>query len=122
MSPKTKKSQFLLLFHHTLEGPDPTPEEMQQIFSRWMAWMKGLKANGDFLGSNRLQETGKVLRGPGGKAVTDGPFTEAKEIVGGYILVAADNYAEAMALARGCPGLDGEVAVEVREIEPMPEV
>ena len=122
MNNPSAKSKFLLLFHHSLEGPDPTPEEMQQIFGRWMEWMKGMKAQGTFVGSNRLQDTGRVLRGPRGGAVTDGPFAEAKEVIGGYILIAADNYAQAVEIARGCPGLDNDMAVEVREIEPMPEV
>ncbi len=120
MTTKSTKSQFLLLFHHSIEGPDPTPAEMEQIMGRWMAWMKGMGAKGQMAGTNRLQETGKVLRGPRGASVTDGPYVESKEVVGGYILINADSYAEAVAIARGCPGLDGEIAVEVREVEPLP--
>ena len=113
--------QFLLLFRHSQEGPDPTPAEMEQIMGKWMAWMKGMGARGQFAGANRLQETGRVLRGPGGKDVTDGPFAESKEIVGGYILVTAPDLAAATAIARGCPGLDlGSTIVEVRPVEPLP--
>ena len=120
MTNQNQKSQFLLLFRHSQEGPDPTPAEMEQIMGRWMAWMKGLGAKGHFAGANRLQETGKVLRGPGGKSVTDGPFAEAKEIIGGYVMVTAANYAQAVELARGCPGLDMGTFVEVREVELLP--
>ena len=122
MTTKAKKSQFLLLFRHSQEGPDPTPAEMQQIFGRWMDWMKGMNAKGVFAGANRLQETGKVLTEPRGTKVTDGPFAESKEIVGGYVLIAADNYAQAVEIARGCPGLDRGTKVEVREVEPLPEI
>ena len=120
MTTQSKKSQFLLLFRHSQEGPDPTPQEMEQIFGRWMEWMKGMNAQGIFAGANRLQDTGKVLRGPRGASLTDGPFAESKEIVGGYVLISADNYAQALEVARGCPGLDGGTVVEVREVEPLP--
>lgn len=120
MSNPSQKSQFLLLFRHSQEGPDPTPEEMQAIMGRWMDWMKGMGAKGVFAGANRLQESGKVLRGPRGKSVTDGPFAEAKEVIGGYVMVTATNYDQAVELARGCPGLDMGTIVEVREVEPLP--
>ena len=118
----SKKSQFLLLFHHTLEGPDPTPEEMQKIFGQWMEWMKGMQAKGIMAGANRLQESGKVLRGPRGATVTDGPYTESKEVVGGYVMILADNLAQAAEIARGCPGLNNDTVVEVRPVEPLPEM
>jgi hypothetical protein len=120
MTTQTKKSQYLLLFRNSQEGPDPTPQEMEQIFGRWMAWMKGMGTKGVFAGANRLQDTGKVLRGPGGASLTDGPFAEAKEVVGGYVLISADNYAQAVEIAKGCPGLDMGTIVEVREVEPLP--
>jgi hypothetical protein len=121
MSTPAKSAQFLLLFRHSQEGPDPTPQEMEQIMGKWMAWMKGMQARGELAGVNRLQETGKVLRGPGGANVTDGPFVEAKEVVGGYVLVNARDLAAATAIARGCPGLDmNTTIVEVRQVEPLP--
>jgi hypothetical protein len=121
MSTSAKSAQFLLLFRHSEEGPDPTPEQMEQIMGKWMAWMKGMGARGQFAGANRLQETGKVLRGPGGANLTDGPFVEAKEVVGGYVLITAPNLDAATAIARGCPGLEmGTTIVEVRPVEPLP--
>ncbi len=121
MSSATPSPQFLLLFRHSPEGPDPTPAEMEQIMGKWMAWMKGMGARGELAGANRLQDSGRVIRGPGGKTVTDGPFAEAKEIVGGYILVQARDLAAATVIARGCPGLDhGDTIVEIRPVEPLP--
>jgi len=119
---KIEKPHFLLLFRHPVEGPDPTPEEMQVIFGKWVAWMKGMKAQGDFVGADRLDDGGKVLRGPRGATITDGPFVESKEVVGGYVIVAADNLAKAIELAKGCPGLDGGTIVEVRPIEQLPPI
>lgn len=116
-----EKPQFLLIFRSPQAGPDPTPEEMQQIFGKWMAWMKGMKAKGQYVGGDRLDESGKVLR-PRGSSVTDGPYAEAKETVGGYIIVSADTLAQAAEIAKGCPGLEGETIVEVRPIEKLPPI
>jgi hypothetical protein len=54
--------------------------------------------------------------------VTDGPYAEAKETVGGYVVIAADNLAQAVEIAKGCPGLDYETLVEVRPIEKLPPI
>jgi hypothetical protein len=121
MSTSTKSAQFLLLFRHSQEGPDPTPEQMEQIMGKWMAWMKGMQARGEMLGVNRLQENGRVLRGPGGANLTDGPFVEAKEVVGGYVLITAPDLDAATRIARGCPGLEmSTTIVEIRQVEPLP--
>jgi hypothetical protein len=117
---KSEKSEYLLLFRHPREEPDPTPEEMQKIMGEWMDWMKSVSAKGQLRGANRLDDGGKVLRQPRGTSVIDGPFAEAKEIVGGYLVVAADDLAQATEIARGCPGLNYNIIVEVRPIEPLP--
>jgi hypothetical protein len=117
----TEKPQFLLVFRSPNEGPDPTPEEMQQIFGKWMAWMKGMKAKGQYVAGARLEESGKVLH-PGKSSVTDGPYVEAKETVGGYIILSADNLAQAAEIAKGCPGLDAQTIVEIRPIENLPPI
>lgn len=79
-------------------------------------WMESMYAKGCVLSTNGLEVTGKVLRGSRGAMVTDGPLIEAKEIVGGYVMVTAKNLEEAVNLARGCPGLDYRMAVEVRPL------
>lgn len=117
-----KKTKFLLVFRHPLEGPDPTPEEMQQTFGRWRDWLKGMKAKGQLLTAEKLQEGGKVLRGPTGATITDGPFAESKEIVGGLAVVLADSLAQASEIARGCPGFAMGSIVEIRPIEDIPEL
>jgi hypothetical protein len=119
---KIEKSNFLLLFRYSEASPDPAPEEMQVIFGKWVAWMKSLKAQGNFVGADRLEDGGKVLRNPRGTSVTDGPFAEAKEIVGGFVIVSADNLAQAAELGKGCPGLEYGYNVEVRPIEQLPAI
>ena len=118
----TTAANYLLLFRHPEGGPDPTPEEMQQIFGKWMNWLKSMKAKGQYVGGDRLDDGGKVVRNPRGATVTDGPFAEAKEIVGGYIIGAAASLAAATEIAKGCPGLDNGTIVEVRPIEPLPPI
>jgi len=129
-----EKSNFLLLFRragpraraypsgHSQKGPDLTPEEMQVIFGKWVAWTKDLKARGNFVGAERLEDGGKVLRKPRGATVTDGPFAETKEIVAGYVIVSAGNLAQATELAKNCPGLEHGYSVEVRPIEQLPPI
>ena len=78
--------------------------------------MKQLTDKGIHAGNNGLENSGKVLRGPRGASVTDGPFSETKEIVGGYIMIRAENLDQAVEIARDCPGLDYQLAVEVRPV------
>lgn len=116
MTAPSKKSQFLLLLRQP-PGGTPSPVELQKIMARFGAWMKGMSDKGHVLGTNGLEPTaGKVLRGPRGLSATDGPYLEAKEIVGGYVLISADDLDQAIELARDCPGLDYHMAVEVRAV------
>jgi hypothetical protein len=117
MTTESNKPQFLLLLRQPQAGPHPSPEEMQQIMARFMLWMKAMSARGLVLGANGLEDTGKLLRGPRGATVTDGPYPEAKEIVGGFIHISADSLEHAVEIARDCPGLDYRMVVEVRAIK-----
>lgn len=97
---------------------DLSPEEIQTIIGRYRAWMGKVNAGGHNLTGDKLRdEQGRVLRTNSGRVVmTDGPFAEAKEIVGGFFLLEAASYEEAVALARDCPQV-ATGSVEVREIE-----
>ena len=115
-------SQFVYLYRiaedarHQAMG---TPERAQQSMQRWMAWMKELDTQGHLKDRGQpLEMTGKVVRGQD-KAVTDGPFTEAKDLVGGFTLVEARDIDQAVELSRGCPILDGGGSVEVRPVMRM---
>lgn len=90
----------------------PSPEEMQAEMQRWNDW---IAAQGKFVGSDALMLAGKVVRGSQ-HVITDGPFTEGKEIIGGYGIVSADSIEEAIELAKGCPIFSVEGAVEVRPV------
>jgi len=115
MNASTAKSNYLLLLRQPAGGV-PSPEELKKIMVRFSAWMEAMSANGMVQGTNGLDVTGKVLRGPRGASMTDGPYVETKEIVGGYVLISAANLDEAIEAARNCPGLDYGMTVEVRPV------
>jgi hypothetical protein len=98
-----------------------SPSEMQQIIARYGAWSDGLRKAGSLGPSNKLTDgAGRVIRRTGGKVmVTDGPFTEGKEVLGGYFTIEAESYDKAIEIASSCPHMDFG-SIEVREVEVMP--
>lgn len=114
--------QFLYLYRHSDAGRQEsmgTPERAQQSMQRWMTWMRELEVNGHLKDRGQpLERSGKVVRGAQ-KAVIDGPYTEAKDLVGGFSIVEANDIDQAVELSRGCPILDGGGSVEVRPVMKM---
>ena len=113
-------SKFMYLFRSNPAAfRSMSPEQMQQLTKKWMGWADTLKKNGHFKqAGERLDEAGKVVRGKS-KIITDGPFVEAKDSIGGYMLVEAKDLAQAVELAKGCPILEGDGSVEIRPIVSM---
>jgi len=113
--------EYLLLFRGG-EGKsmrEQSPEKWQAHMQKWATWMGGLTEEGKFLGAQPLNNEGRVVTG-NKKLVTDGPFMEGKEMLGGYLLCKADTYDEAVAIAKNCPILEFESGiVEVREVMEM---
>jgi hypothetical protein len=95
------------------ERQAPSPAQMQEMFAVFNAWKEKFKDNILDLGG-KLSSSGKVVAATG---VTDGPFVESKEIVGGFMIVAAESYERALEVAREGPGvmMPGS-SVEIREI------
>jgi len=94
-------------------GQQPSPAQMNDMQAVFKAWMEKHKANILDMGGP-LKPGGKILRSSG---VTDGPFSEAKEIVGGYMLVSAESLEHALEIARESPALVMPGAsVEIREV------
>jgi hypothetical protein len=109
---------FMFVFRGGNAGSD-SPEQMQQHMQKWFSWFEGLSKSGVFKGQGApLEPTGKVVRGTR-KTVSDGPFAEAKDLVGGYAIIEAKDLEAAVELARGCPTFDKDGAVEVRPVRPM---
>ncbi|MBD2701946.1 hypothetical protein IC229_14955 [Spirosoma sp. BT702] len=111
--------KFMLVFYspysQELAYIEQSPEAIQAEIQKWNNWIGGLAAQGKMLGTDALAPVGKVMK-KGGQVVTDGPFTEGKEIVGGYMLLTAASLDEAVELAKGCPMFDMDGTVEVRPI------
>lgn len=116
-------SQFVYLFRGSESEQREamgTPERAQQSMQAWLAWVRGLEARGHLKDAGQpLGGEGKVVRGTK-KVVTDGPFVEAKDMVLGFMIVEANDLAQAVELSGGCPMLDGECSVEVRPVMALP--
>jgi hypothetical protein len=111
-------SEFVFLYRGG-ERPTGSPEQMQQQMQKWMGWMKELAEKGHIKDPGHpLERTGKLVTGKQ-KIVTDGPFAETKDVVGGYTLVQARDLGHAVELTSGCPILDIGGFVEVRPVMQM---
>ena len=99
---------------------DISPEEIQAILARYAAWGQRVSGQGKLLSGEKLKDgEGKVLRKNGsGLKVSDGPHSESKEVIGGFWLLQAESYEEAVKLAADSPHLDFG-SLELREIEDM---
>ena len=106
--------EFMMIFRSEDRTERPTPAEMQAQVKVWQDWIGGIAAQGKFVGTNALGMEGKVVQA--NNVVTDGPYMEVKEMVGGYIIVKADNIDDAVKLSEGCPTLNYGGSVEVRDI------
>lgn len=93
---------------------EPSPQEMQASVKQWQDWIGGIAAQGKFVSTNRLGFEGKTVKA--GNIITDGPYAEVKEIVGGNVVVKAASIEEATEMAKGCPILQYGGHVEVRDV------
>jgi hypothetical protein len=115
-------SSYLLVFRETTPEryEEMSHEERRAALERWNAWCDGLLAEGRLQAGNTLAPEGRVVSREGGvRAVgsaVDGPFAEAKELIGGYILLRASSLEEAVAIAEQCPSLPYGMEVEVRPV------
>lgn len=103
-------------------GPKPDPnmseEEKQQSMKKYLEWLQHLMEKGILKAGNPLGNEGIVLSSDDG-VVTDGPFTETKESIGGYFILQAQSLEEAVAIARTNPHLMAGGKVEVRQVLPI---
>lgn len=108
----------MLLFRNA--GPEThahlTAEQQAQLTRQWNDWYDGLAARGKVQHGRPLELGGRVVSGAHGERVTDGPYAEAKEVVGGYFFLTVADLEEATAIAKQCPGLPLGLTVEVRPV------
>lgn len=113
-------NEFLLIFRRDFNPLESqlSPEQLQKMMKEWQNWMGSIAAQNKLVNAgNRLSADGKVVKP--GALVTNGPYVETKEAIGGYILIRAETLDEAAEMAKGCPILMIGGNVEVRTIVPM---
>lgn len=115
MSATSQKKDFLFLMRGADWDKGISPSEAQEGIIAMMAWIDDLKAKGIVLAGQPLDFAGGVVSSKDG-LVTDGPYVESKEAVGGYLITRADSFEAAMEAARGCPVLKYGLVIEVRPI------
>jgi hypothetical protein len=112
--------KFMYLFrggdNHAHNAADS--EVAKKNMLAWMNWMGGLQQKGILVAGEPLQPTGKQISGKN-KLISDGPFVEAKEIVGGFLIVNAKNIDDAVEISKGCPIFEENGKLEVRPIQKM---
>ncbi len=108
-------SDFAFLYRG--RDTNASPEQMQKTMEKWRAWFKDLGEKGHLKDiGHPLENSGKVVKGKQ-KNVTDGPFAETKDVVGGFTLIQARDLNQAAELSKGCPILEVGGSVEVRPIQ-----
>src|SRR5207247_8783616 len=109
------KNVYMWIIRHTDLRKGVSQEELQKVTDNWMNWFKRLTEEGKAVAGNPLEREGKIVAGKD-RVVSDGPFAESKEAVGGYFLLDVATMDEAVAIARECPGLPYGIRVEVRPV------
>ncbi|MES2796626.1 MAG: YciI family protein [Bacteroidota bacterium] len=106
--------KFMLIFHGGMPQ-DGTPAQMQENMGKWMAWVDKLAKADKYDSGEPLFPGGKLISGSN-KTVTDGPFTEGKEVVGGYFIVKAADMAEVIEICNDYPDYDLGGSVQIRQV------
>lgn len=114
-TPKTT-DEYMLFFR----GPDwdkgLSQEKLQEVMDKVTAWFGRLQDQGKVRAGQPLGSERKIISAKNGRIVADGPFAESKEAVGGYLLLQADDFEEAVAIAKSCPTLEHGISIEVRSV------
>jgi hypothetical protein len=120
-------AQYLLLLHQVPSYNTDLPrEKMLEMTKRYMSWADGLRAKGKIAGGEKLAAGGvRLVKVKDGKpVVSDGPYAELKDVLGGYFVIEARDQAEAEAIAKDCPhvAIAATNWIEIRPIESMAQV
>jgi hypothetical protein len=117
MNVQSSSDGYLLLFRGTDWHKELSPEEIQRIMGDWGSWFERLGQQGKLTAASPLENEGRVVSGKS-RTVSDGPFAEAKESVGGFFLLKVGTMEEALGIAKDCPALPYGLTVEVRPVAP----
>ena len=116
MNTETTTGEYLLLFRGPHWDRGLSTDELQRVMDKVMAWFEGLNERGKIRGGQPLGGHGRVISGTDGRLVVDGPFTETKEAIGGYLVLQVHSLNEAVEIARSMPTLRCGISIEVRPI------
>ena len=111
-------NEFLIAIHRDIKSKDaqPSPEQMQATIKQFQDWIGGIAAQNKLVAPpSRWDTGGRVIKH---NSVTEGPYAEIKESLGGTILIRAEDYDDAVEIAKGCPILDWGATIEVRMAVP----
>ncbi|MEZ5308355.1 MAG: YciI family protein [Pyrinomonadaceae bacterium] len=110
---------MLLLHDSTTAMGDLSAEDIQNIIGEYVAWSESMAAKEILRGGEKLMdEGGRHLRKQGDEIrVTDGPYAEVKEALGGFFVVEADSYDEATEIAKTCPHMEYGGWIEIRQVD-----
>ena len=115
-------AEYVLLLHEEPAAfADLSPAEIESVIAQYVKWREGLASEGRLAGGMKLKdEGGRWLSRENGKMrVVDGPFSEAKEVIGGLFVIKAADYAEAVEISRTCPHIEYGGRIELREVDPV---
>jgi hypothetical protein len=108
--------KFMLIFHGGIKQ-DASPADLEANMGKWMAWIEQLNKDGRYVAGEPLLPGGKLVTG--NKTITDGPYTEGKELVGGYFIMNANDIEEAAEISRSYPDFQYGGTVQVRQVMKM---
>ena len=114
MTAKTTTFEYLLLFRGNNWTEDLSPEENK--IAKFSLWFERVKNSGTFKGGHPLEHNDEIVEGR--NAVTDDPYAESKEAIGGFFLLEVGSLDEATEIAKNFPGLNYGASVEVRPVAP----
>ena len=107
---------YLLLYRSNKWYEALSHEELQKVLSQNKAWIERLNAQGKAKSGHALERKGATVSGKNGRLVSDGPFAESKEAIGGYLVLDVETIEEAIAIAQSSPSLAYGTSIEVRPV------
>lgn len=107
-------NEFMLIFRSEATNVESTPEQIAASVEKWQTWIGDIIGQGKFVSTAQLKSEGRTVKADG--MVSDGPYAEVKELVGGNLVVKTNTIEEAVELAHGCPVLQYGGNVEVRSL------
>lgn len=118
MSASRSKSGYIIFFRGNDWDKSLSADELQRVTTQFMAWFERLSQEGIAKTGAPLEHEGMVVTHKQGRTVSDGPFAESKEAIGGFFLLDVDTMEKAVEIAKECPTLKYGVNVEVRKVAP----